>query len=124
MMIRGDAMHNIVYDKNKKALVATITGNIGTEEANTMLSDFKKSVQGLNAKEHILIISPENISASLFVLPILQSFIQFVGQLNFKKIYLINSNKYAAIIKQSLNSYGVANSVQYANSIPEALSKK
>jgi hypothetical protein len=122
MLIRGDVMHNIVYNKSKKALIATLSGNIGIDQANTMLSDFKKSVININAKEHILIINPENISASLFVLPILQSFIQMVAQLNFKRIYLVNSDKYAAIIKQNLSNYGVADSIRYAASVSEALS--
>jgi hypothetical protein len=122
MLIRGGVMHNIVYNKNKKALIATISGNISIDQANTMLSDFKKSVININAKDHILIINPENISASLFVLPILQSFIQVVAQLNFKRIYLINSDKYAAIIKHNLSNYGVADSLRYAASVSEALS--
>lgn len=124
MLIRGDSMHEIVYNKNKKAIIATISGNIGIEQANSMLLDFNKSVNGINAKEHILIISPENISASLFVLPIIQNFIQIVAKLKFKKIYLINSDKYAAIIKQSLNNYGVYDSLVYASSVAESLNKK
>lgn len=114
-------MHSIVYNKDKKALIVSLSGNIGVEQANAMLEDFKKAVGGLNAKENILIISPENVSASFLVLPVLQSFIQMIGQLTFKKIYLINSDKYAAIIKQGLSSYGVADSVKYAASIEEAL---
>lgn len=117
-------MHNISYDKNKKALIASISGNISVDDANAMLMDFKRSVSGLNAKEHVLVISPENVSASLFVLPILQSFIQVVSQLKFKKIYLINSDKYAGIIKQSLSSNGMSDSVQFANSVREALNKR
>jgi hypothetical protein len=117
-------MHEIVYNKNKKALIATLSGNIGIEQANKMLSDFKNSVNGLNAKEHILIISPENISASLFVLPIIQNFIQIVAKLSFRKIYLVNSDKYADIIKRSLNSYGVQDSLEYTSSVAEALNKQ
>jgi hypothetical protein len=116
-------MHNIVYDKEKKALVATLSGNIGIEQANGMLADFKKAVAGLNAKEHILVIQPEKISASLLVIPILQSFIQMVGQLNFKKIYIIDSDKYAGIIKQSLSGYSVGNNIVFASSIKDALNK-
>ncbi|OGO78798.1 MAG: hypothetical protein A2Y23_12595 [Clostridiales bacterium GWB2_37_7] len=77
----------------------------------------------LNVKEHILIISPENITASLFVLPILQSFIQLIGQLNFKKIYIIDSDNYAAMIKQGLSSYGVTANVRYVKSVREALNE-
>ena len=117
-------MHEIVYNKNKKALIASISGNIGIEQANKMLLDFNYSVNGLNATEHILIINPENISASLFVLPIIQSFIQIVAKLKFKKIYLINSDRYADIIKQSLNNYGVSDSLEYASSVAESLSKQ
>ena len=123
MLLRGDSMHEIVYNKNKKAIIAMLSGNIGVDQANNMLLDFKKSVNGLNAKEHILIISPENISASLFVLPIIQNFIQIVAKLEFKKIYLINSDKYADIIKRSLNNYGVSDSLVYATSIEECLKK-
>jgi len=124
MLVRGDSMYEIVYNKNKKALIATLSGNIGIEQANSMLLDFKNSVNGLNAKESILIISPENISASLFVLPIIQNFIQIVAKLKFKKIYLINSDRYADIIKQSLNNYGVNDSLEYASSVAESLSKR
>lgn len=124
MLVRGESMHEIVYNKNKKALIATISGNIGIDQANRMLLDFKSSVNGLNANEHILIINPENISASLFVLPIIQNFIQIVAKLKFKKIYLINSDKYADIIKQSLNNYGVNDSLEYASSVAESLSKR
>jgi hypothetical protein len=124
MLVRGESMHEIVYNKNKKALIATISGNIGIDQANRMLMDFKNSVNGLNANEHILIINPENISASLFVLPIIQNFIQIVAKLKFKKIYLINSDKYADIIKQSLNNYGVIDSLEYASSVAESLSKR
>lgn len=124
MLVRGDSMHEIVYNKNKKALIATISGNIGIEQANRMLLDFKNSINGLNAKDHILIISPENISASLFVLPIIQNFIQIVAKLKFKKIYLVNSDKYADIIKQSLNNYGVSDNLEYASSVAESLSKR
>ncbi|MDF2841471.1 MAG: hypothetical protein K0Q99_2243 [Clostridia bacterium] len=116
-------MHKIVSDKKKKTLVATISGNIGIEQANTMLADFKNSIEGINAKETTLIISPENISANIFVLPILQSFIQLIGQLNFNRIILIDSDKYAGMIKQSLSSYSVASRINYANSLGEALSK-
>lgn len=123
MLVRGDSMHEILYNKNKKAIIATLSGNIGVDQANTMLSDFKKSISGINAEEHILIISPENISASLFVLPIIQSFIQLVAKLKFKKIYLVNSDKYADIIRRSLSSYGVNDSVEYAGSIEESLRK-
>lgn len=123
MLVRGDLMHEISYSKNKKAIIATLSGNFGVDQANTMLLDFKKSINGINAEEHILVISPENISASLFVLPIIQNFIQIVAKLKFKKIYLINSDKYADIIKRSLNNYGVNNSVEYAASIDEALRK-
>lgn len=114
-------MHNLIIDKGKKALIAGLSGNIGIEQANEMLSDFKKTVAGINTKEYIFIINPENISASIFVLPILQNFLQLVAQLNFKKIHLVNSDKYAGIIKQSLGSYGIANSVVYAGSVKEAL---
>jgi hypothetical protein len=124
MLVRGESMHEIVYNKNKKALIATISGNIGIEQANRMLSDFKNSVNGLNANEHILIINPDKVSASLFVLPILQNFIQIIAKLKFKKIYLINSDKYADIIKQSLNNYGVNDSLEYASSVAESLSKR
>jgi hypothetical protein len=124
MLVRGESMHEIVYNKNKKALIATISGNIGIDQANRMLLDFKDSVNGLNANEHILIINPENISASLFVLPILQNFIQIIAKLKFKKIYLINSDKYADIIKQSLNNYGVNDSLEYASSVAESLGKR
>lgn len=123
MLVRGDSMYEIVYNKNKKALIATLSGNIGIEQANKMLLDFKNAVNGLNSKESILIISPENISASLFVLPIIQNFIQIIAKLKFKKIYLINSDRYADIIKQSLKNNGVNDSVEYASSVAEALRK-
>lgn len=123
MLVRGDSMYEIVYNKNKKALIATLSGNIGIEQANKMLLDFKNAVNGLNSKESILIISPENISASLFVLPIIQNFIQIIAKLKFKKIYLINSDRYADIIKQSLKNNGVNDSVEYASSVAEALIK-
>jgi hypothetical protein len=121
MLIRGDAMHNIIIDKRKKAIIASLSGSIGIDQANNMLMDFKKSVSGLNAAEHILIISPDNLSTSFLVIPILQNFIQLVAQLKFKKIILVNSDKYASIIKQSLNNYGVADSLRYAASVNEAL---
>ena len=124
MLVRGDAMYNTIINKNKKALVASLSGNIGIDQANTMVIDFKKSISGLNTKEYILIISPENLSASILLIPILQSFIQMVAQLKFKKIYLINSDKYAAIIKQSLSNYGVADSLRYAASVGEALNER
>lgn len=117
-------MHNIVHDKSKKALIATLSGNIGVEQANSMLTDFKQSISNLNTKEHILIINPVNISASIFVLPILQSFIQLIGQLSFKRIYLINTDKYAAMIKQSLGGYGLADNINYADNISDALNHK
>lgn len=123
-LVRGDAMHKIEYDKNNRVLITSLSGNIGIEQANQMLVDFKKAVNGLNTKETILVISPENISASFLVLPILQNFIMTVSQLKFKKIFLINSDKYAAIIKQSLSSYGLAESVRYASSIKEALNNR
>jgi|GEM_PF-6098052 len=124
MLIRGGAMHSIIHDKSKKALITSLAGNIGVDQANAMLLDFKKAVGGIETKEHILIICPDNITASLFVLPILQNFIQMVGQLSFRKIYLINSDKYAAIIKQSLASYGIADRVRYSASIKDALNEK
>ena len=114
-------MHSITLDKGKKALIAALSGNIGVDQANAMLGDFKKSVSEINPKDHVLIINPENISASLFVLPILQSFVHLVGQLNFKKIYLVNSDKYAGIIKQGLSGYSVANNIAYVDSVKDAL---
>ena len=123
MLIWGDKMHNIVYDQSKKALVATLSGSIGIDQANAMLTDFKKATQNLNAKEHILVIHPENISASLLVIPIIQSFVQLADQMNFKKIYLIDTDKYAGIIKQSLSGYSVADNVVFASSVREALNK-
>lgn len=116
-------MHSISFDKGKKAMMANLSGNIGVDQANQMLSDFKKVTAGINTREYILIINPENITASIFVLPILQSFLQLVAQLCFSKIYLVNSDKYAGIIKQSLNSYGIANSVAYVNNMGEALNR-
>ncbi|MDF2889654.1 MAG: hypothetical protein K0R80_21 [Clostridia bacterium] len=124
MLVRGGAMHNIIIDKRKKAIIATLSGNVGIEQANNMLTDFKKSLSGLNIQEYILVISPDNLSTSFLVLPILQNFIQLVAQLKFKKIVLINSDKYAALIKQSLSNYGVADSLRYAASVDEALQMK
>lgn len=123
MLVWGDKMHNIVYDKSKKALIASLSGTISIDQANAMLTDFKKAVQGLNAKEHILVIHPEKISASLLIIPILQSFVQLVGQMNFKKIYLIDSDQYAGIIKQSLSGYSVSDNVAFASSVKDALDK-
>lgn len=117
-------MHNIVHDKGKRAVIASLSGNIGVDQANSMIEDFKKTVSGINSKEHILIINPDNITASLFVLPILQGFIQMVAQLNFKKIYLINSDKYAAVIKQSLGGFGLGDKVRYAANIKDALNSR
>lgn len=121
MLIRGDLMHKLEYDKSKKSLVATLSGNIGVQEANSMLLDFKNAVKELNTEDINLIIYPNNISASLFVLPIVQNFIQLVSQLNFKKIYLINTDKYAEIIKQSLASYGMSDKIYYVRNLREAL---
>jgi hypothetical protein len=123
MLVRGDAMHEILYNKNKKAIIASLSGNIGVDQANAMLIDFKKNTNSINAEEHTLIISPENISASLFVLPLLQNFIQIIAKLKFRKIYLVNSDKYADIIKRSLNNYGVNTSIEYVASVDEALKK-
>jgi hypothetical protein len=114
-------MHEIAYNKSKKAIIASLSGYIGVEEANDIFSGFKKSIGGINAKENILVINPENISSSLLVLPMLQSLIQTIGLLGFKKIYIINSDKYAGIIKQGLNNYGISGSVKYVNNIDEAL---
>jgi hypothetical protein len=88
-----------------------------------MLIDFKKNTNSINAEEHTLIISPENISASLFVLPLIQNIIQTIAKLKFRKIYLVNSDKYADIIKRSLNNYGVNTSIEYVASVDEALKK-
>jgi hypothetical protein len=123
MLVRGDAMHEILYNKNKKAIIASLSGNIGVDQANAMLIDFKKNTNSINAEEHTLIISPENISASLFVLPLIQNFIQIIAKLKFRKIYLVNSDKYADIIKRSLNNYGVNTSIEYVASVDEALKK-
>lgn len=115
-------MHNIVYDKNKKALIATLSGNISVEQGNAMLMEFKQSAAGINPRETKLIIHQDNLTASLFILPILQSFLQLVGQLRFKEIYLVNSEKYASMIKQSLSNYGIENSIRYASTVKEVLS--
>lgn len=114
-------MHNIVQNKTRKTLVATLTGNIDINQANAMLSDFKKIIDGLNTKDYVLIINPENITANIFVIPILQSFINLVAELKFKRIYLINTDKYAALIKQQLGNTDVAASIKFAANVNEAL---
>lgn len=114
-------MHNITLDKSKKTMLAAISGNIDVSQANTMLADFKKAAFGINTKEFILIINPENISANLFVIPILQSFISLISEMRFKRIFLINTDKYAALIKQQLANTGVGESISFASSIKEAM---
>ncbi len=114
-------MHDILQNKAKKTLVATISGNIDVSQANTMLSDFKKKTFGLNTKEYVLIINPENLSANIFVIPILQSFLSLVSELKFKRIYIVNSDKYSALIKQQLGNSDVAASLKFASSVKEAL---
>lgn len=114
-------MHNIKEDKARKILIASLSGSIDIPQANAMLSDFKKATAGLNSKQYVLIINPENISAGLFVIPILQNFIKLVSELRFKRIYLTNSDKYAALIQQHLANTEVASTLRFAASVTDAV---
>lgn len=114
-------MYNIMQDKERKILVVTLTGNIDTNQANTVLNEFKKTIASLISKDYILIINPENISANLFVIPILQSFVKLISELHFKRIYLTNSDKYAALIKQQLVNTDVATSLSFAADLKQIL---
>jgi hypothetical protein len=120
-LLRGEKMHDIVQDKKRKVIITTLSGYIDVNQANDMLTDFKKKTEGVSTKDYVLIINPENISANIFVIPILQSFVKLVSELGFRKIYLVNSDKYAGIIKQQLANTDVAGSLRFASDVSEAL---
>lgn len=116
-------MHEIVLINSKKTLIVNLSGNINVDEAYEILSDFKKTIYGLNTNNYILIINPENISANIFVIPTLVSFMSLVSELKFKSIYVTNSDKYEAYIKQEIKKADSAVSLEFVANVDEALVK-
>ncbi|MDF2520796.1 MAG: hypothetical protein K0R84_1424 [Clostridia bacterium] len=109
-------MYSITIDKVNKAFIANISGNVDVNQANVILKDFKNNAATINPKDYILIVNPENVSGNIFVFPILQSFLNLVAELKFKRIYLVNSDKNANLIE-------AASTLRFAGSVKEALNK-